>query len=260
MNKTAIGWTDFSSNPVRYRDDDGTVVWACEKVSAGCAHCYSATLAKRWDRGADYTRAEMMKLTPFLDPKELRAIRTSKALTGRRLFLEDMSDLFGAWVPDDLLNLLYSETLELRTDCTIQILTKRADRLAEYLNWRYFRRLPSRHLHHGVSVENLDTLERLDALVTAPSAVRFVSFEPLLEDLGDLSHWLPSLHWAIVGGESGAGHRPCQSTWIRDIVDQCRFFHVPVFVKQGAGPRPGMTTGHAALDAIREFPRSAVPA
>lgn len=76
MQPTSIGWTDFSANPLKYRDADGAVKWACAKVSAGCTNCYSEALAKRWNRGTDYNAGEVAKLTPFIDEKELRAMLT----------------------------------------------------------------------------------------------------------------------------------------------------------------------------------------
>lgn len=266
MNRTSIAWTDYSSNPLKYRNADGQVVWACEKVSPECAHCYADALAKRWDRGEDFNAHEMTKLTPFLDEQELHAMRTYRPVSGKRCFVADMTDLYGAWVPDDFLNRLYSQTLEIRTDVTWQILTKRSDRLKDYLGWRYGprdeggMRIPSRHIHHGVSVGTRDALARLDDLAQTISALRFVSFEPLLEDLGDLTPWILAIDWAIVGGESGPKYRRCDAAWMRSIVDQLKDAQIPVFVKQGSGARPGLPTGDPVLDALKEFPRVMVPA
>ena len=265
MNRTSIAWTDFSASPVKYRNAAGEIVWACEKVSAGCKNCYAATLAKRWHRGADFNAAEMAKVTPFMDAKECHALRSSLKITGRRVFIEDMSDLYGEWISEDTLNRLYSQTLEMRGDVTFQVLTKRSDRLRRYLNWRYGERpdgglgIPSRNIWHGVSVGSRDELYRLDDLARTRSAIRFVSFEPLIEDLGDLSKWLPFIQWGIIGAESGASRRACQPEWIANVADQLTAAGVAAFVKQGAHHRPGMPVGVARLDALKEFPRLSGP-
>jgi protein gp37 len=115
---------------------------------------------------------------------------------------------------------------------TFQILTKREEELA-WVAREYPIPLPNVWL--GVSVETRDYLVRLDALRSTPAAVRFVSFEPLLEDLGVLD--LSDIHWAIIGGESGPKARPFDLAWARSIIDQCRAAGVPVFFKQ-AGSRP----------------------
>jgi protein gp37 len=122
---------------------------------------------------------------------------------------------------------------------TFQILTKRPERMQKYLAWRWGEgRIPSRHIWHGVSVEHPDYLGRLDDLRATLSAKRFVSFEPLLADLGDVC--LNGIDWAIFGGESGPGARPCAISWIRRGVQMARAAECAVFVKQlGALPIVG---------------------
>ena len=108
---------------------------------------------------------------------------------------------------------------------------------AEIMNAGAVLSWPPNNVWLGVSCENRKHgLARLDHLRRTPAVVRFVSFEPLLEDLGEID--LSGIHWAIVGGESGPGARPCGFAWIRSIRDQCRAAGVPVFIKQlGAQPR-----------------------
>lgn len=186
MQKTSIEWCDFSANPLKYRRPNGSVIWACVKVSPGCAHCYAAEIAERYERGGDFTAESMATLTPFLDDKELHKMRTAKQVDGKlvagsRCFVGDMTDIFGEWVPEDLLNTLYSTVFEVRQDVTWQILTKRAERMHDYLNWRYHARIPARNIHHGVSVENEPFAKiRIPLLLATRSAVRFVSYEPAL--------------------------------------------------------------------------------
>jgi len=110
-----------------------------------------------------------------------------------------------------------------------QVLTKRAERLAELspvLNW-------SENVWMGVTVERSDYKRRIDSLRMTGAAVKFLSLEPLLDDLGELN--LTSIDWVIVGGESGPGARPMQAEWVRAIRDQCLQRHEPFFFKQWGG-------------------------
>jgi protein gp37 len=121
------------------------------------------------------------------------------------------------------------------------ILTKRPERMAASLHalWRE-RSNPQAEFSHvwlGVSIESRDYCGRADILRTIPAAVRFLSLEPLLEDLGTLD--LMGIGWVIVGGESGPRAKPCEIAWIQAIVEQCRTAGIPVFVKQDSGPKPG---------------------
>lgn len=273
MNKTSIEWTDFTANPIKFRDAGGKTVWACVHASPGCQHCYAETLAKRYGRGGPFNVPTTAKLTPFLDEKELRSMRTYKPANGKRCFIGDMTDLFGDWVSDDLLNELFSNVLEVRTDVTWQILTKRADRLQRYLSWRWARRIPSRHIWIGVSCEDQQRAdERIPLLLQTPATVRFISAEPLLGpidlaelpsrfDIGDgdgvcnrplmrldalrgrhscgpaLGPDTEHLDWVIVGGESGPRARECAIQWIRQIIEDASIAGVPCFVKQ-LGSKP----------------------
>lgn len=266
---TKIGWTDFSSNPLKYRHrETGEVVWACVKASPGCSRCYAESLAERWNRGEAFTQANMAKLEPFLDEDELRSIRRWPKIARRKVFLCDMTDLFGEWVTDDMLNRLFSDTLERRTDVTFQILTKRADRMAKYLSWRWGEgRIPCRHIHCGFSAENQEWFDKR-AVQMAPlmrmGVKVWVSAEPLLGPIMMTGYdgqyrrgWLdkPGLSWIVVGGESGHGHRTCQVDDINSIVRQCVEAEVPVYVKQDCGHYPGKQ-GRIPLETWerKEFP------
>lgn len=220
MNKTSIEWSDWTSNPLKYRDQSGRVVWACVKHSSGCANCYAEALAERYKRGGPFTRSEMEKLTPFVDEAELKHILTAKVIAGKpvagsRCFLGDMTDLFGEWIPDELLDRLFA-VMALRSDVTFQILTKRADRMRRYFadghrNGRgnHTSIFVARHISDlakqygfdpihvdqvsvlghlwpaniwgGISAENQDAADtRIPDLLATPAAVRFLSCEPLL--------------------------------------------------------------------------------
>jgi protein gp37 len=290
MKRTDIEWTanvlpdgtttpGLSSNPIQFRDATGRVVWACVKKSSGCANCYAEAIALRFERGGPFTRATMEGLTPFLDEKELRHILTAKTIdkrpvAGSRCFLGDMTDVFGEWVPDALLDRLFA-AIALRPDVTFQVLTKRADRMAAYfaageaaIRERWGTEAcdpavgnspcacnivddcawPLPNLWLGASVENQAAAdERIPHLLATPAAVRFLSCEPLL---GPIHLWPYrngdgkvvvtqgiDCDWVIVGGESGPGARPMAVEWARGLVRQCQAAGTAVFVKQlGANP------------------------
>lgn len=134
MNLTNIGWCDYSSNLVRYRDPDGNIVHACIHASEGCINCYAETLAPRWGRkGRSFTAQNMKRLTPFFDEKEAKRVIASKLISGKRMFVNDMTDWMGKWVPDEIINRCLA-VFALRPDVTFQTLTKHADRQLEYFS------------------------------------------------------------------------------------------------------------------------------
>jgi protein gp37 len=214
--QSKIEWTDASWNPVR----------GCTKISPGCAHCYAATFAERF-RGVPehpYEQGFDLRLVPDKLAEPLRWTRP------RTIFVNSMSDLFHAGVSDDYIAAV-ARVMQLANWHTFQALTKRSERLRDMLNdkLRFAAKLPN--VWWGVSVENRKHgLPRIEHLRAAPAAVRFLSIEPLLEDLGELD--LTGIHWIIVGGESGHGARPMKPQWARSIRDQCQRAKVPVFLKQ----------------------------
>lgn len=294
--KTKIEWTDYTSNPIRYRTADGRVVWACEKVSAGCQNCYAEALSRRYThrRAGDWNAATMATLTPFLDEKEVRHLLHMTSLTLKRVFMGDMTDIFGEWVPDEMIERLFA-VFALRPDVTFQVLTKRSSRMRTLLSDPSFqnrvattaalrcgdiapemvvRFWPLLNVWLGVSAEDQPRAdERVPDLLATPAAVRFVSAEPLLSEidfcalpsLSGIGRYLDALSsagaehsdlpgrvdWVIVGGESGAGARPCDVAWIRLIVEQCREAQVPVFVKQlGSAPESSRLPVRDFADAL----------
>lgn len=153
----------------------------------------------------------------------------------RMIFVNSMSDLFHADVPDDYIRACV-DVMAAASWHTYQVLTKRSERLRDLLRTTLAdaARLP--HIWWGVSVENRKHgLPRVEHLRAAPAAVRFLSIEPLLEDLGQID--LRKIDWVIVGGESGAGARPMKREWVTNIRDQCRRAKVRFFFKQWGGVR-----------------------
>ncbi|HET7100816.1 MAG TPA: phage Gp37/Gp68 family protein [Terriglobia bacterium] len=219
--QSSIEWTDATWNPVR----------GCTKISPGCKHCYAETFAERFRgvKGHPYEQGFDLRLVPRKLGEPLRW-RSPKMI-----FVNSMSDLFQEGVSDAYI-VAVAQVMAHANWHTFQVLTKRADRLRELLSTklRPFAREP--HIWWGVSVENRKYgLPRIDRLRQAPAAVRFLSVEPLLEDLGKIN--LDGVHWVIVGGESGPGARQMKGDWVLSIRDQCRWAGVPFFFKQWGGVR-----------------------
>ena len=214
-----IEWTDASWNPVR----------GCTQLSPGCAHCYAETFAERFRGvvGHPYEQGFDLRLVPGKLTEPLRW-RTS-----RRVFVNSMSDLFHDGVPEAYI-VSVCRVMEAAGWHTFQVLTKRAARMRELLSGPLRFASSLENVWWGVSVENRrHGLPRIEELRQAPARTRFLSIEPLLEDLGAVD--LAGIHWVILGGESGHGARPMRPAWARSLRDQCQEAGVPFFFKQWGG-------------------------
>ncbi len=224
-DNSSIEWTDATWNPVR----------GCTKISPGCAHCYAETFAERWRGIPDhpYEFGFDLRLVPHKIEEPLRWRRP------RRIFVNSMSDLFHERVPEDYIGRVF-EVMQRANWHTYQVLTKRADRMMELVaaNPKWTRN--QHQIWLGVSVENRrHGLPRIEKLRRSKAEVRFLSIEPLIEDVGELD--LTSIDWVIVGGESGHGARPMRAEWVTSIRDQCLEQRVPFFFKQWGGVRKSTT-------------------
>jgi protein gp37 len=221
-DRSAIEWTDATWNPVR----------GCTKVSPGCKHCYAERFAERF-RGVPNH--------PFEQGFDLRLIPEKldvplKWRVPRRIFVNSMSDLFQESVPVEYIGRV-GEVMRAAQWHIFQVLTKRPDRMQHLLNNEFWEFGLLGNVWWGVSVEDRQYgVPRIDVLRHTNAAVRFLSVEPLLENLGPLD--LSGIDWVIVGGESGTRHRPIAIEWARDIRDQCRKAGVPFFFKQWGGRSP----------------------
>ena len=219
--KSTIEWTDATWNPVR----------GCTKISPGCKHCYAETFAERFRGvpGHPYEQGFDLRLVP---EKLAEPLRWSSPKT---VFVNSMSDLFHERVPDDYIVQVVHVMVRANWH-TYQVLTKRSERLRELLASKLSFASTRNHIWWGVSVEDRKYgVPRIAHLRKSPAAVRFLSIEPLLEDVGKLD--LKGIHWVIVGGESGAGARPMMEEWVTNIRRQCRVAGVPFFFKQWGGVR-----------------------
>ncbi|MDY6945728.1 MAG: phage Gp37/Gp68 family protein [Pseudomonadota bacterium] len=215
---TSIEWTDATWNPIS----------GCTKISRGCDNCYAERIAERFRGVPNHPFEHGFDLT-FREHK-LREPLSWRA--PRRVFVNSMSDLFHKEVPASFLDRVF-ETMEAADWHVFQVLTKRSSLMRRYVNQRYPDGVAPKNIWLGVSIEDRGALTRLTHLKQARAAVRFVSFEPLLEDLATLD--LSGIHWAIVGGESGPGARPIEREWVRSIRDQCKKQQVAFFFKQWGG-------------------------
>jgi protein gp37 len=235
---SSIEWTDSTWNPVT----------GCTKISPGCKHCYAERMANRLAAMGQprYRNGFEVTLQPDLIRLPLRWRQP------RTIFVNSMSDLFHEEIPESFIAEVFQTMLEAHWH-TFQILTKRADRLAEIAP-----RLPwPINVWMGVSVESPRYLNRVERLGHVPAAVRFLSVEPLLARIASLP--LTGIDWVIVGGESGPGARPMSPEWVREIRDSCVGQGVPFFFKQWGGTRKNKTG--RALDGRTwdEMPTPALP-
>lgn len=260
MKHTKIQWTDRTWNPTR----------GCSRVSEGCRNCYAERQAARFSDAGQYAYGFVTR-TPsgprWTGRVELVEDKLREPLGWRkpsRVFVNSMSDLFHESLSDEAIDRVFA-VMALAPQHTFQVLTKRAERMREYMTHQHrlerwnetgdFREdtpgdcdiddFPLRNVWLGVSCEDQSTAdERIPILLDTPAAMRFVSYEPAIArvDLySAFTFWRPlvkareigeHLHWLIAGGESGPGARPCDVAWIRSIIEQCKSAGVACFVKQ----------------------------
>jgi protein gp37 len=258
-DRSKIQWTDATWQVTR----------GCTVYSPGCTNCYAMKMAHRFSGpGKAYERLTVLSKGGPVWTGDVRTVPENLEIplrwrNPRRIFVDSMSDLFHESVPDDFIDRVFA-VMALCPQHTFQVLTKRAERMRAYMDdlsgratkWAeaagddYMEAdsatdsgsVPLSNVHLGVSVEDQPRKARIDVLREVPAALRFLSLEPLLEDLGTLD--LRGIGWCIVGGESGPGARPCEIRWIRSIRDQCAAAKVPLFIKQ-VGSRP-VVHGEAA--------------
>jgi len=243
---SSIEWTDATWNPVR----------GCTKISPGCTHCYAETFAERFRgvHGHPYEQGFDLRLVPEKLFEPLEWARS------KMVFVNSMSDLFQDAIPSEYVTAV--GTIMASSPWHIyQVLTKRATRLRDVLSNELAAVAPKPHIWWGVSVENRKYgLPRIDLLRQAPAGMRFLSIEPLLEDLGEIN--LEGIHWVIVGGESGPGARPMHREWVESIRKQCERDNVAFFFKQWGGVRKsktGRTLNERTYDAFPTVIRAQVP-
>lgn len=211
MKTTKIEWTDKTWNPVT----------GCTKISPGCAHCYAEVMTRRLNAMGMKKYANGFLITPhnecLKEPLEWRKPHT--------IFVCSMSDLFHKDVPFEFIDEVL-HTIRLTPQHRYQLLTKRAERMAEY----FLTHEVPRNVWLGVTVEAQSSKSRIDCLRVLDAPIRFLSCEPLIEDLGELD--LTDIDWVIVGGESGPFARPMKEEWVLSIQAQAEKQNSTFFFKQ----------------------------
>lgn len=213
MNKTKIQWTEMTWNPIT----------GCTKISDGCLNCYAARMAKRLKAMGNPRYLNEFEVTVHKDLLEVPLdIKQPKMI-----FVNSMSDLFHKDVPDAIIVKVF-ETMNKAHWHTFQVLTKRPERVlamdqAGLLKW-------SPNIWMGTTVENDKYIDRIDKLRETKANIKFLSCEPLLGSLKDIS--LEKIDWVIVGGESGPKSREIKKEWVLELKDLCEKDGVAFFFKQ----------------------------
>ena len=211
MKTTKIEWTERTWNPVT----------GCTKQSEGCAHCYAEVMSRRLCAMGNPKYANGFKSTTHLEALK-EPFNWKKPST---IFVCSMSDLFHKDVPFEFIDKVF-RVIEETPQHNYQILTKRAERMAEYFK---IRNIPQ-NAWIGVTVENKETKYRIDHIRHLDATIKFLSCEPLLGDLEELN--LNGINWIIVGGESGSQARPMKEEWALNIKKQADVSNIPFFFKQ----------------------------
>jgi protein gp37 len=211
MNTTGIEGTEKTWNPII----------GCTKLSAGCANCYAEVMAKRLQamKAKGYEDGFQLKLMPDRLEQPLYEKKSSI------FFVNSMSDLFHEDVPFEYIDAII-DIMHRTPQHIFQVLTKRASLMKDYFKTR---EVPE-NMWIGVTVEDTASIHRIDHLKQINASTRFLSIEPLLEDLGDID--IKEIHWVIVGGESGSRARPMKESWVLNIKRQCEIYEIPFFFKQ----------------------------
>ena len=211
MRTTKIEWTERTWNPVT----------GCTKLSEGCAHCYAEVMSRRLCAMGNTKYANGFKSTIHLEALK-EPFNWKRPST---IFVCSMSDLFHKDVPFEFIDKVF-RVIEETPQHNYQILTKRAERMAEYFK---IRNIPE-NAWIGVTVENKETKYRIDHIRHLDATIKFLSCEPLLGDLEELN--LDGINWIIVGGESGSQARPMKEEWVLNIKRQADANNIPFFFKQ----------------------------
>lgn len=212
--KSSIEWTESTWNPIT----------GCSKISAGCKNCYAERMAKRLKAMGQQNYRNGFKVTTHLHAIEL-PLSWKKPQT---IFVNSMSDIFHEFVEKAFILKLF-DVMNKADWHLYQILTKRTEKMLELdseILW-------AKHIWMGVTVEDSDNKFRIDDLRKTKANIKFISFEPLIGNIGKVN--LKGIDWVIVGGESGPGARPIKEEWVLEIKRQCMKYNVPFFFKQWGG-------------------------
>ncbi len=219
MKDSKISWTNNTWNPVS----------GCSKISSGCKYCYAEKISHKFG----YTKKDWINknINENLKTHYNRLNQPTKWHGNKMVFVNSMSDFFHSNIDPNFVMKIFN----IMNQCSnhiFQILTKRSDNIKIWND--YF----CENMWIGVSVEDNKSAFRIDDLKNSKAFIKFVSFEPLLEDIKNID--LSGIDWVIVGGESGANYRTMEHSWAVNIKIKCQRLNIPFFFKQSSGYRSGM--------------------
>lgn len=224
MAQTKIEWTNATWNPVV----------GCSIVSSGCKNCYAMQMASRLEamgiekyRGLTQKRSNKITWNGLIHQDEISLKTPYKWRKPRKIFVDSMGDLFHHKVSDEFILKVW-KVMKDTPQHNYQILTKRPNRMRKIMLEQIKQVLPNVWL--GTSVESIKVINRIEHLRKTPAAIRFISFEPLIDSVGAVN--LANIQWAIVGGESGNRARPMEEKWVDEIHAQCDAYGSAFFFKQ----------------------------
>lgn len=247
-----IEWTDATWNPVS----------GCTIISPGCTNCYAMRMASRLQAMGHASYRDITRKSGkrhvwtgniILNERVIDAPKTWRK--PKMIFVNSMSDLFQAGVPKTYIRKVW-ETMAESPWHIYQVLTKRPDIMCEILKDEDFPLLENVWL--GTSVENADFVDRIEILKKVRGAVKFISFEPLIESVGEVN--LNGIDWAIIGGESGPNSRPMNVEWVDEIKSACDLSKTAFFFKQWGGVQKKKTGRTYRNQTWDELPKSATAA
>ncbi|WP_027127957.1 DUF5131 family protein [Fusobacterium perfoetens] len=214
MSKSRIEWTEETWNPIT----------GCTPISEGCKNCYAKKMAKRLK--AMGNKRYINGFVPTFHEEILEL--PLKWKKSRMVFVNSMSDIFHENIKDEEIEKIF-KIMNLAKEHTFQVLTKRSKRMVELSKKLNF----TDNIWMGVTVENKDSLYRINDLLKIKCKIKFLSCEPLLEDLEDVK--LKGIDWVIVGGESGTKAREIKKEWVENLLKKCREENISFFFKQWGG-------------------------
>lgn len=214
---TKIEWTDITWNPTT----------GCSKISEGCKNCYAERMAHRHKDNPKMNGKYRNEFKVTCHPEELKRNFGRKP---KKIFINSMSDIFHKDIPYEFVERVINKA-KFYSEHTFQILTKRPVRMAYFFDCYHGANVWPRNVWMGVTVENAAMAYRIDCLRSLPAGVvKFISFEPLLEDIGMID--LSGIHWVIIGAETGPGARFMETEWAISLIMQSRANDIPIFVKK----------------------------
>lgn len=245
-DQTQISWTDHTFNPW----------WGCTKIAPGCDNCYAAALDKR--TGGDYWAPKQApRRTKLANWRKVMRWNEQAEIENRRhrVFCGSMMDWCDKDAPPGARYDLFS-LIKMTPMLDWQLLTKRATLIERCLPADWGSGYDNVWL--GVTCENMEHgYPRMKALQLVKAKVKFVSFEPLLEDLQFIAIYLRHIDWAIIGGESGPGYRVMEKGVANWLIRECKNTNVPIWFKQWGGNK--RDKGGSLVDGkeIKQWPKVA---